>query len=105
MRMRQPPSAGAQLVTADTAAAEAIPGVSVVRAGAVVGVLAADRPTALAALAAIRADWREAAGPSADDLESYLRAHPVDGEGPGAPFRHENGAVQSALDAASVRIE
>jgi nicotinate dehydrogenase subunit B len=100
-----PPSAGAQLASADTTAAEAMPGVTVISDGAVIGVVASGQPAARAALAAVRADWREVTGPSADDLESYLRAHPVDGEGFSAPFRHEVGDLRAALSAGAVRRE
>jgi nicotinate dehydrogenase subunit B len=100
-----PPSAGAQLVRAGTAAAEAMAGVTVISDGALIGVVAADQPTAREALAAISAEWREVAGPSAHNLESYLRAHPVGGEGFSAPFRHQDGDPQAALSAGPIRLQ
>jgi nicotinate dehydrogenase subunit B len=100
-----PPAAGAELTGADTAAAEALPGVTVVRDEDLIGVLAATHATARAALAAIRADWRERPGPTAGDLESYLRQHPAQGDGRWGPFRHEEGEPGPALAAGPVRVE
>jgi nicotinate dehydrogenase subunit B len=97
------PSHGAVLVSADTSAAEALPGVTVVRDGDFVGVLAGRRHQARAALAAIVAEWREAVGPAPADLESYLRAHPLQGEARGGPFRHDAGDAAGALAAAPLR--
>jgi nicotinate dehydrogenase subunit B len=98
-----PPSYEAVLVRADTSAAEAMPGVMVVSEDDFVGVVASRRHQARAALAAIVAEWREAAGPEPADLESYLRARPVDGEGLAGPFRHDAGDVTAALAAGPVR--
>jgi nicotinate dehydrogenase subunit B len=100
-----PPSAGAELISADTRAAEAMTGVTVARAGGIVGVLAADHHAARTALAAIRADWRERPGPEAGDLESYLREHAAGGDGRGGPFRHEEGDPDAALSAGPVRVD
>lgn len=99
------PSAGAELISADTTAAEAMPGVAVIRDGSFIGVVAADLPIARAAVTAIEAEWREAAGPSAAELESYLRAHPIEGEGWGGPFRHAIGDVGTALETGQVRLD
>ena len=71
----RPPAHGATLRQADTAAAEAMPGVQVIRDGSLIGVT---RLTSWqrrgAALAAIKADWIEPAGPGPAELDSYLRA-------------------------------
>ncbi len=82
----RPPSAGATLRRADTAAAAAIPGVTVIADGSFTGVVAPSQLTASTALAAIEADWAELPGPGPDDLDSYLRAHPAPGEGRGGAF-------------------
>jgi nicotinate dehydrogenase subunit B len=100
-----PPSAGAELAGVDTAAAAALAGVTVIRDGGLIGVLAASHATARAALAAIKADWRERPGPAAADLESYLREHPAEGDGRRGPFRHEDGDPEAALSAGPVRVE
>ncbi len=100
-----PPGAGAQLAAADTSAAAALPGVMVVRDGGLTGVVAPDRRTARRALAAITADWQEAAGPAAAELESWLRERPSDGDGRFGPFRHDRGDAAGALAAGPVRVQ
>lgn len=55
----RPPVPGAVLRTADTGAAQAMPGVTVVRDGEFIGVTAADPGTARRAVAAIKAGWDE----------------------------------------------
>jgi nicotinate dehydrogenase subunit B len=56
-RILRPPAHGASLSHLDTAAAEAIPGVTLVRRGDLVAVLHADPETAELALSRIRGDW------------------------------------------------
>ena len=99
-----PPSAGAQLDGADTSAAVALPGVTVVRDGGMIGVLAPDRRTARRALDVISADWRESAGPTAEELEPWLRARPSGGDGRFGPFRHDRGDAAAALEAGPVQV-
>jgi CO/xanthine dehydrogenase Mo-binding subunit/aerobic-type carbon monoxide dehydrogenase small subunit (CoxS/CutS family) len=100
-----PPSAGARLAAADTSAAATLPGVLVVRDGDLTGVVAPDGRTARRALAAITADWHEAAGPAAADLESWLRARPSDADGRFGPVRHDRGDAAGALAAGPVRVQ
>jgi len=100
------PAAGAALRQLDTTAAEEMPGVMVVRDGALTGVVAADPRTARAALTAVRASWSEPAGPGPAGLASYLRDHPVQGrQGWSAPFRQETGDPDAALARGAVRLE
>ncbi len=78
-----PPSFGARLAALDSAAAEAIPGVKVVRqkisgqreAGAdLVGVVAPDPSTAERALTALKAEWTPVNGqPSSKDVFAYFK--------------------------------
>jgi nicotinate dehydrogenase subunit B len=99
----RPPSAGAELTRADTSAAHALPGVTVIEEAGLIGVLAAGQSAAAAALAAIRADWKEKPGPAAAELASWLRAHPAAGAGGRAgPFRHDAGDPEAALRAGAV---
>jgi isoquinoline 1-oxidoreductase len=97
------PAFGASLRRADTAAAEAMPGVSVVRDGEFIGVVAASRDGARRAIEAIDATWDRTPQPSQDELAGYLRSHPIDGEGFSARFRHEQGDADAALAAGAVR--
>jgi CO/xanthine dehydrogenase Mo-binding subunit/aerobic-type carbon monoxide dehydrogenase small subunit (CoxS/CutS family) len=99
------PGYGAVLRTADTAAAEALPGVIMVREDDFIAAAAPDRATALRAIGAIRAEWDRSPQPSRADLADYLRSHPVNGEGWSGPFRHEAGDVDAALAAAPVRLQ
>jgi nicotinate dehydrogenase subunit B len=99
-----PPAYGAQLRGADTSAAAALPGVTVIRDDSLIGVIAPDQHTARAALAAIRPDWLEQPGPGPAELDAYLREHPVHGDGWRAPFRQEIGDPDSALATGAVRL-
>lgn len=101
----RPPSAGATLRRADTARAAAIPGVTVIADGSFTGVVAPNHLTASRALAAIEADWAELPGPGPDDLDSYLRAHPVRGEGLGGAFAEGAGDPDAAARTAAVQLD
>ena len=99
----RPPAFGATLRGADTARAQALPGVSVVREDEFIGVVAPDAAAARQAAGAIEAVWDRSPQPGRDELAGYLRSHPIDGQGPAAPFRHEQGDVDAALAAGAVR--
>jgi nicotinate dehydrogenase subunit B len=71
----RPPAPSAVLVTADTSAAEAMPGVRVVRDADFVGVTAPTRRGASRASEAIRAEWKQPAEPSSSDVTDYFRKH------------------------------
>ncbi len=105
-RVLHPPAAGVALRHADTTAAASLPGVTVVRDGALTGVVAPDEPTASAAITAIEADWTEpdprAPGPA--ELAAYLREHPVHQEGWGGAVSSQTGDPDAALDAGATRI-
>jgi nicotinate dehydrogenase subunit B len=100
-----PPATGATMRSADTSAAAAMPGVLVVTEDDFVGVAAPDARTAQAALAAIETDWAEQDGPGPEQLEDYLRTHPVEPEGRFGVFRDEVGDPDQALQAGAVRLE
>lgn len=100
-----PPSPGATLRAIDVATAQAMAGVTVVREGPLVGVVAGDAGTAGRALRAIQAEWDEPALPSESDLSRYLRTHPVEEHGWEGAFHRETGDVDAALAAAPVRLE
>ncbi len=100
----RPPALGAVLRSVDTAAAEAMPGVTVVRDGEFVGVTAGDPSTARRAVAAIRAEWDEPP-PGPADLEAYLRNHPVDGEGWQRAVSTQAGDPDTALTAAAIGVQ
>jgi nicotinate dehydrogenase subunit B len=69
-----PPSFGATLVSLDAGAAEAMPGVKVVRDGDFVGVTAGNTGLAEKALAALKAAWKQSPGEaSSHDVYDYFR--------------------------------
>ena len=105
-KVARPEVPGAALRTADTAAAKAIPGVTVVRDGDFLGVVAADEPTATRAVAAIKAEWSESEpGPSHEDLFDALRRRPADEQRPGGPSRRETGSIKEGLAGADLTLE
>jgi CO/xanthine dehydrogenase Mo-binding subunit/aerobic-type carbon monoxide dehydrogenase small subunit (CoxS/CutS family) len=99
-----PPSHQAELLGADTSAAAAMPGVTVVRDGPLIGVLAASQHTARQALATVAADWQEQPGCDPAGLEDYLRGHPVDGTGWRGPVEQTTGDPDAALASGPVRL-
>jgi isoquinoline 1-oxidoreductase len=104
-KVLRPPAFGATLRSADTSAAAAIRGVSVVRDGEFIGVVAPDPLAAADALARIHAEWDLASQPGNGDLVRHLRAHPVTVEGWDGGFRDETGDVDRALASAPVRLD
>ncbi len=104
-RVLRAPAFGSTLRSLDTSAAEAMPGVTVVRDGSFVGVTAPAVPLAARALAAIRAEWDQEPQPSEREIVGYLRAHPVHGEGWEGGTVEQDGDVEGALASASTRID
>lgn len=73
-KLLYPPSYGATLVKLDSAAAEAMPGVKVVRDGDLVGVTAPDIETAERALASLAPEWKQlTAETSAREVYDYFK--------------------------------
>jgi CO/xanthine dehydrogenase Mo-binding subunit/aerobic-type carbon monoxide dehydrogenase small subunit (CoxS/CutS family) len=100
----RPPAFGATLRDVDTRPAEALPGVTVVRDGTFIGVVAPTSAAARCGVGAIEAAWDRTPQPGPDDLAGYLRSHPIEGEGFSAAFRHEDGDVDGALAAGPARL-
>jgi len=99
-----PPMHGAKLLSVDLTAAQAFPGVTVLREGEFVGVAAPDLLTARAALKAIHSEWATPPQPSGKDIVAYLRQHPAEGEDFWDVIHHEAGDVKGALAAAPVSL-
>ncbi len=78
-RLLRPPVFGATLQTCDTAAAEKLPGVTVVRRDDLVAVLHADPEAAAGALEKVRAEWKK---PGMDVDPETIFAHLVAAGGP-----------------------
>ena len=103
-RVLRPPALGATLRSIDLSAAEATPGVVVVRDGDFVGVAAPDVAAAERVVAALRADWQVEPQPGERSLEADLRENPVEAEGRMGPTHHQAGDVDAALAAAPIRL-
>ena len=100
----RPPADGAELrsVELGEVAAE---GLTVVHEGSFVGVVAATLGQARRALARAKPEWDLPDTPGEADLESHLRAHPVEDEGWEGGFHQESGDVDRALTTAQVRVD
>ncbi|HME34354.1 MAG TPA: molybdopterin cofactor-binding domain-containing protein [Candidatus Sulfotelmatobacter sp.] len=104
-KVLRPPAFGATLVSVDTPKAEQM-GATVVHDGNFVGVAAASSELAVAALAAIHAEWKSELQPSSKELFDYLRKNTVEGKDPtGDGDRYDIGAVDQALSAADHRLQ
>jgi nicotinate dehydrogenase subunit B len=72
-RIVRPPAHGATLLTIDTAAAEALPGVRLVKDGDLVAVLHADPEAAAAALALVHVQWQvPSGGPDTEGIFEHI---------------------------------
>ncbi len=78
-RIVRPSALEAKLVSSDTKAAEAMPGVVVVRDGDFIGLVAPDRETALRAEKAIAVHWQAPGQPGNDELFAYLKKNAAPG--------------------------
>lgn len=72
-RIVRPSALEAKLVSSDTKAAEAMPGVKVVQDGDFIGVTAPDRETAIRAERAIAVHWQAPGQPGNEELFDYLK--------------------------------
>jgi nicotinate dehydrogenase subunit B len=103
----RPPSFGSSLRSLDVADAEALADVSVVREDDLIGIVASDPVTAARALGSIRSEWdmSDVVHVSDADLDPHLRSHPVEAEGWGGSFHHEEGDLDRAFVDADVSLE
>jgi CO/xanthine dehydrogenase Mo-binding subunit len=69
----RPSALNASLVSSDAKAAEAIPGVTVVRDGDFIGIVAPDQQTALRAEKSIGVHWKAPGQPGTEELFDYLK--------------------------------
>ncbi len=99
-RIVRPPSFGAKLISAEIAAAEALPGVRVVRDGDFLGVVAADARTAARAASLVKAEWKQNPQISSRDLFAYLKEHAERSASP----HTERGSVQKAMADAATKL-
>ncbi len=94
-RILRPPAHGAKLTRADTSAAKAVQGVTVVEKGALVAVLHKDPETAGKALALVKAEWSQPPeGPDQEAIFDHLVQHA--GEGKDVVHKGEPASAQPA---------
>jgi nicotinate dehydrogenase subunit B len=102
-KVLRPPSFGATLVSFDDSAAKSLPGVTVVHDGDFVAAAAPTAHQASAAVAAIRAHWKEVPQVSSHEIFSYLKSN---GESKtDERHRQQQGSVDDALANAKNRFD
>lgn len=103
-KILRPPAYQATLDFIDTSAAEAIAGVTVVRDGDFVGVVAPDEWIAAQAIEAMRTRWKTPLQVSQAELFEYLKATPLASEGRQGPYLSAEGSVAEGLAAAHLTL-
>jgi CO/xanthine dehydrogenase Mo-binding subunit len=101
-KVLRPPTFGATLVSADLSAAQAMPGIVIVRDADFVAAAAPTERAAEKALAAIHAEWKNKPQSASKELYSYLKKNLNTGEN---QTPHEKGSAANALAAAWQRHE
>ncbi|MBI3958688.1 MAG: xanthine dehydrogenase family protein molybdopterin-binding subunit, partial [Chloroflexi bacterium] len=103
-KILRPPAYQATLDDIDVGPAQAMPGVTVVRDGDFVGVVAPDPWTATQAVAAIRTRWKRTLQVSQPELFDYLKASPAEDAGRHRPYLAVAGSVEEALATAHLTL-
>jgi nicotinate dehydrogenase subunit B len=106
-KVLRPESFGATIASLDISAAQAIPGVTVVRDGDFVGVTSPDMQTAASALKAIKVEWKPSPQqPDSKNIYDYLKANVQTGGRGGGRVQQaaDTTAIDSALTAAQHRL-
>src|ERR1041385_3286630 len=98
-RIVRPSALEAKLVSSDTKAAEAMPGVVVVRDGDFIGVVAPDRETAIRAEKAIAVHWQAPGQPGNDELFAYLKKNAAASRG-----ARPGGSITDGIAAADKKL-
>jgi isoquinoline 1-oxidoreductase len=95
----------ATLVSADTRAAEALAGVTVVRDGNFIGVTAPDLSQAAQAVKLIKAEWQAPTQSSSRELFDYLKSHKVEAQGNEGNSANTHGSIADGLVAADKKLQ
>src|SRR5205085_4452582 len=101
----RPSAFNAKLVSAETKAAEALAGVTVVKDGDFVGVTASDAALAAQAARLIKAEWQAAPQPSSREIFDYLKNHKTEAQGNEGNSANVRGSVADGLAAADKRLQ
>ena len=102
-KVLRPPSFGATITSFDDSNAKSMPGVLLVRDGDFVGAAAPTEREALAALAAIQAQWKEVPQISSRELFSYLKQNASSKSNP--DHRNEEGSIEKGLEGGAHRLD
>jgi nicotinate dehydrogenase subunit B len=104
----RPATLNATLISVDTRAAEAMPGVKVVHDGNFIGVVAGDQLTATRAANAVAVDWKSPGQPSNAELFDVLRKPASERRGGGevgGGGSRPQGSIADGLTAADKKLE
>jgi nicotinate dehydrogenase subunit B len=101
----RPSAFNATLISADTRAAEALVGITVVRDGNFIGVTAPDLSQATQAVKLIKAEWQAPAQPSSRELFDYLKSHKVEAQGYEGNSANTRGSIADGLAAADKKLQ
>ena len=101
-KVLRPPAYQSDLIEADLAAAQAMPGVTVVRDGNFVGVTALSPATASKAINAIRAKWQTAEQPSRAEIFDHLVKTAADGANQDRNSGNTKGNLEQGMAAADI---
>ena len=101
-KVLRPSAFGAKLISADLTAAQAMPGVVVVRDGDFVAAAAPWEQHAEKALAAIHAEWKSTPQTNSKEIYSYLKKNP-DTQDDSKP--HQTGSIANGLASAAQHFE
>ena len=99
-RIVRPSALESTLVSSDTKAAEAMPGVVVVRDGDFIGIAAPDRQTAIRAEKAVAVHWKAPGQPGDDELFDYLKKNASTERGRSRPV----GSISDGMMAADKKL-
>ena len=102
-KILRPPSFGATLISYDDSTAKAMKDVVLVRDGDFVGAAAPTVAAAEAALASLRAQWKEVPQISDQEIFSYLKKNAQPSKE--ARFRQSKGSVEEGLAAAAHKLD
>jgi len=101
----RPSALNAALVSADTREAEALAGVTVVKDGNFIGIVAADLSMAAQAAKVIKAVWQAPAQPSDSELFDYLKSHKTEAQGYEGNSANTRGSIAEGLAAADKKLQ
>lgn len=104
-KVLRPSAFNATLAAIEVKPAEAIAGVTVVRDGNFVGVVAPNEHMASQAISKIQAEWKYDPQPSQHELFDYLKKNPTESRGFGGSSNHLQGSIEEGLAMADEKLK